>query len=82
MIPFVEKIAISERWSLKKYIGVLEDIINVSNMSEGDLKTLRTIQAISFKYAETKSHTRNNTKKRLNKTFFCFLICNFPSLDK
>lgn len=46
MIPFVEKIAISERWSLKKYIGVLEDIINVSNMSEGDLKTLRTIQAM------------------------------------
>jgi hypothetical protein len=46
MVPFVEKFAIDNKFPLEKYLNVLEDIATVSNQSEGDINTLRTIDAM------------------------------------
>ncbi len=46
IVPLIEKKAIEEDWALRDYTNALRVVANVSNMSSGDLKTIKGIEAI------------------------------------
>ena len=46
VFPLIEKKAFKENWSLKKYINVSKECLQVSKMSPGDLKSLKSLEAI------------------------------------
>lgn len=46
LVPLIEKKAIEKDWTLKDYTNALRVVVNVSDMSSGDLKTIEAIEAI------------------------------------